>query len=351
MLSNAYQIVSHGEHLSLVGQWGDVVRRDRAEGGCWELTWHMELPPGFHHRALRRGSRVDLRMAGTPIFTGEMAEPDRSEGLFVARGLSRLAEGYLALKADGTTTSVPNTAIDQAIATGLPWKRPANISATAVTAGDTTEGVNYLHTLLDAHSDANGSRWGVDAHGIVYDRRDSAITSPRWYCTPGSAYLGISDEDYASHLIGRYRVSTTSYATTTVGNTATANRWGYRAVPVDLTARGVLSTAAAQEHLTNLLAKVGPRPGWANGIEVARNELTSAGGVAANFGTVRGGQKVRLFGVFDENLQPIPYIDFVIGELVHGVGADTIQLNPVGMAERSLSDVIASAANPSGYKG
>lgn len=329
----------NGTWLSMVSGWGELSWSHTADGGCKEASWRMDLPPTFSHPSLTRGKVVEIKGGSGNLWQGLLTEPDMNDDwTFTALGLSEIGKDYLCFASDGSTTSVPNTAVDQAIIRGLPWTRPATLTSTAFTTGDSTAAINYVGDLLDAWAPANGLRWGVNAQAQVYAATDP--TTPTYFATPGSARFGLADDDYASDLYIRYVTSGGGYATTSVADTVARTQFGRREYPVDATANGLMTVGQAQAIGNGLLAKGKARLGYTNGAEFTQYELTTPGGQPVSLETVKAQELVRMFGVLNEQGQPLAYVDWVIGETSYEAGSDTITLTPVGLVERTLGDVL-----------
>lgn len=330
-----------GTWLSTIGPWADLTWSTVADGGCGQASWNMQLPRGYTHPALRRGSVVQVKAGSMPLFRGVLAEPDDSEDGWSlhADGLYTLGDGFLCLDGSLNTTSVPNTAVDQAIARGLPWTRPTSISASAFAVSDTTAELNYLGDLLDAYAQSVSQRWGVDEFGALFLRTDP--TTPTWHMTPGSGEFGLADDDYASDIFLRYYNTTYQPATVRVNDATAASQFGTKEVAVDGSNYGAISAAQATANAQGLLARGVARLGWTNTVSPSRWQITTPGGTPAYLPLVKAGQMVRLHGVRNQQGQPLPYVDFVIGEATYNATDDSVTLAPVGMVARTLSDVLA----------
>jgi hypothetical protein len=253
-----YQVGPYGawSDLQINVRWGD------GAAGMYEAQWTMPLPPDYDHPLLRRGTAVEL-MAG-PYRVGSpliLAEPNRGTGLdepwqFTATGIGRDVEGdnsFYAFDGSGNTTTVPTTAVDQAIADG--WRiagRDGSVTSTSPTSLATSDGLNSVGALMTAAAQAAGKRWGVKNDNLLYFMSDP--TTPSYQVTPGTAALGVADDDYASTVKVRYLDSTTGqYLTRTATNAQTAATFGVRQFPVDITDRGAMSSTAAQNIADQIL--------------------------------------------------------------------------------------------------
>ena len=342
-----------GYWLHQIGAYSDLTIIDRWPGGNFEVSWTLELPVGYTHPALRRGASVQVLDGGLVVWSGLLSQPDRSTWECVATGLSREAESgssniaYMALDGSGNSTSIPDVAIDAAIARGLPWVRRDSFSATAYTDNaDNSEPLRSLGDLLDLVATEAGKRWAVWADGAVVLAADP--TTPTWHLTPGAADLGYADDEYASTILGRYlRKSDLTYQTVIITDADAEAARGHREFSVDLTSLGPITTAKATGIANGILAKGKSRLGWTNGIEAGAWDITTPGGVSADLTLINAGDMIRLHGIWDERLS-VPYLDVVIGERRYTVGEQTVQLTPVDYQARTLAsvveDVVAKAA-------
>ncbi|MGH3998427.1 MAG: hypothetical protein ACRDTJ_13295, partial [Pseudonocardiaceae bacterium] len=143
---------------------GEMVIEHRHPFGCWEAAWSMTLRPRQRLAGIVKGASVEVLLGSLPIWAGTLTEMNRGEGRFVASGSARLAEHAPAMNTSGMTTTVPDTAIDRAIALGwLDWTRPVSISSAAYAGTDsaTVDGsdrLNVVAALLDAYTAENSLR-------------------------------------------------------------------------------------------------------------------------------------------------------------------------------------------------
>lgn len=314
-----------------------------ADGGSGEAEWRMYAPATFRHPAIRRGQLVEIRAGSANVWRGVLSEPsyrDDAGWEMSAQGLASQGEGYLAFTSGGVTTSTPDVAIDAAIARGLPWTRSASLSNAAFVANaDTTDALNYLNDLLHVWAESASKRWGVDADGTVYAATDP--TTPSWHMTPGSGAFGLADDAYASHVYLRYYGSTYQLATATAGDATAASLYGRREYGIDGRDYGPLTPTQATAYAQGLLDNGKARLGWTDTLEPTRFQLTTPGGAPAYLPMVKAQQMVRLHGVTDEQGQPLPYVDFVIGSTNYDAASDALSIAPVGLVARNLSDVLA----------
>lgn len=301
-----------------------------ADEGCLSASWAFALSPRSQHQALRKGALVEVMCGPTPVFTGLLNEPDRTTWECHATGLSASLRRTLALATDGNSTRTLQFALEKAAIDGNPVLNLAPVTGTA--AGDVTGNPVTIGTLLDDYAEQTGQRWGVAADRVVYMRPDPTV--PTWLASPDAAAFGVTDEDVATRIFGRYDTGT-GYDTATVGAPGLDEA-------VDLTERGTLTLAAAQAILTGMLQRKGTTS-WVNGVTLNREQLTTMGGTPAFLAVVRGGQLLRAHGLASNVVSNAPWLDVVTGKTRYTAGDDSIYLEPVNTAPRNLADVIAAA--------
>lgn len=336
------QVRVDGVWAATIAGVGELKWSSTATGGSEQASWRMPLPDTFTHPALRTGALVEIREGSANVWSGALSEPNLSESGwdFTALGLSEEATGFLALDEDGNTTSIPDVAIDAAIARGLRWTRPVSLSSVAFAEADETDFINTLADLLDAWATSEGKRWGVDADGEVYAATDP--TTPTYYMTPGSTRIGLADDNYASDLFLRYRDSASTYATEHVSDPAATSLRRFEH-PVDLTTMGVITSGQAVAIGDGMLAKGKARYAVTDAVTPNQFQLTTPGGQPVQLSPVRAGVMVRSFGVINEQGVTLPHFDWVIGKTEYEAGAREIQLAPTELAARALGDVLSVA--------
>lgn len=332
--------------LNAVAPVGELVLTYRFPGGCWEASWTLGLRPGQVPPDLPRDARATITLGGVELFAGDVDEPDWSDGQMLAMGAVRSAETALCLNnSNNTTTTIPNTAIDQAVARGaLTFGRHENISAAAY--GDEAESaaLNTVTALLDAWAEENNTNWTVPANRGIITRPDP--TEPLWHIVPDAAELGVASETLAGRVIGLWQGTTGRLSRTAVGS-------GRPEVPVDLRPLSAITSTRATAILNSILAKTGPAAGsWANTIEVTREQIMTRGGVHPHLGEVAAsvaeGVMVRLLGhpdprTDDRTYAGRGYTDVIIEEASWNTSEGKLTLTPRGYADRDLASIIESA--------
>lgn len=348
-MSTDLQVRVDGRWLTTIAPWGDLEFSHNADGGCEAASWRIPVPRDYQHPALVRGKRVEVRFGANNVWQGRLSEPEQDdEGwTFHADGLrdaggSGVRRGFLALNGLGESTTYPDDAIDQAIARGLPWTRPVSLSAVPFIDAGSADDLMTVTDLLDRWSTSVSKRWGVDADGVVYAATDP--TTPLWHMTPGSGSFGYADEEYASDIYLRYYDTSFVLQTAHATDVLAGDTLGVSEAGIDGRDYGALDASKALGYAQGLLDKGRARLAWTNAVSPSRWQLTTPGGAPACLALVKAQQMVRLHGVRDVQGQPIPYVDFVIGRTRYTAVNDALAIEPVGLAPRSLADVLAVTA-------
>lgn len=330
------QISVGGRWLAGEGLYGDISMSTVWPGGSEELSWSMGSRP---LRKFRGRELVKAFYGPVCVWCGVLNEPDPSQDQQAARGLWRRGDDFEALDGSLNATTVPDTAIDQAISRGLEWTRPASISSSAVDY-DISQGPATLSVLLDAWATANSSRWWVNPAGEVLSKTDD--TSPIWQTYPLDTGLGYSLDTYASTLVGRYQTST-GYATSIRTDTQAETDHGHQEQLVDLTPRGVLTATKANNTLDSLLSLGKAIPAYTSGVEASYGEILNRGGTPIALELIYAGPLVRVHGGVDlaQRKNSALYLDVQAGRTQLSEGVITI--SPMQFTGDNLADQLTAA--------
>lgn len=339
-----------GVWLRSIGPHSPVAYSHVWPHGSELASWTMV--PGTKHPALSARALVEVFDGGIRVWRGFLNEPGTS-GEFTASGDYLRLSGILALDGAGTSASnTPDTAFDSAATRGafteagvVRLTRPASLSTASW--GTASEPMDLLQ-LIDEALAGLGLRWYVDADGAV--RTASDPTTPKYYVPQAAAGYGLAlaDDAYFSHLVGYY-VSALDVNGNDVISVrppiGATTRWGRKEGVVDLTAMRVISAATADTQVTNRLALVGPRMGFAESLNLGYGQLTTPGGTPVALTMPRAGEMVRLVGVADQTWPTgdKPYTDIVIGRSSYREGDATVQLDPVNLALRDFASIMKVA--------
>jgi hypothetical protein len=342
-----------GRPMQSMGLWGDLHITDRWPYGCWEMTWGVVLKRYQRIPWLVPGARVEARVASGLRWVGTLGQPDWDSGQMTAFGLARQAESAVCLDSALKTTSVPDTAIDQAIARqAVSWIRRTSLSSTALAVNGVPVTVSYLTALLDAWAKSTGGKWAVNPLGEVYAAADPTV--PSLSIRPGAGELGLSDVNLAGRIFGAYQDLTGAYVTTSVGS-------GVPEAAVDLLSYGPITAATALGVLGGIQTKIQPKATWSNGLTVAADQVSSMGGQNLGLEQVVAGKMARLLGVRDQrgvlvsqsgmsysDVNPSPvgiaaYTDIVMAQTEWDVTGGTVAVAPANMDDETLSGAVEDA--------
>lgn len=340
------QLKVDGQWLAAYGAWGGLAYSHAWPGGCKDASWKMTATFGSRLPILRRGASVQVLWGGWCVWSGYLSEPEWNgdQVSLTANGLFRRGEQWKAFvdAAGSATTDNPTTAITNA--TGIGWTVGAGIPNSNLATG-TSDPVNTISALLDAHAEVLGQRWQVDAFSVATMSADP--TTPSYLIRAGAGDLGIAEDNYASHVVVRHLTNTGTYRSAiyptplrggTVG--AYEARYGHREVTFDVVDKGPMADAAADSLAQQVYTRSLQRPGWTNGLLLGHGEILTPGWKPVNTAAVKANAVARLLGVPDE-VALTSYTDFVIGETQFEENqADQVTVNPVGLVSRSPEDVL-----------
>lgn len=319
--------------------WGELVPTWRWGLGAFEATWSMGLKPGNRPAALVTDAVVEIFVGAWCCWRGYLADPNWSEGQFVATGIARQAEQTYALDGSGLTTVIPDVAINAAIARGVVDWTGGSVSNVAHvdTPDGQTDQLNTLASLLDSVADEAGQRWWVDNQGRVGMSPDPTV--PDFHILPGTAELGVSTELLAGSLLGRWQDAAGNYSTARVGTARPE-------VAVDLTPLGAIDATRAQSVLEGIYAKTGARPGWTNGYTFTAEQVVTPGDIHPDLAlvgeAVGRGSMHRLLGERDPRSNAWS-TDVVLAEAVWNCDDATMTCKPVDTAARDLASIFEEA--------
>lgn len=333
------QITISGRWLTLEALPGDIEMSTIWPGGSEELSWTVGSQTA---RRYTGGEPVLGYYGGVPFFNGTLVEPDPSQDNLTAQGLWHLGDYFSAFAAGSPSpaTTIPDTAIDQAISRGLDWTRPASISSAAATV-DISQGPVTVGQLLDMYCDNTALRWGVDPYGQVFTTADP--TTPSFQTLPLDGGLGYSLDNYASDLYGRFVNAAGVFGTAARSDANARLLHGQVEAVVDLTSRGPLTSTSAGTILANLLALGRSNPSWTADIEFTYGEILTMGGTAAALETVAAGDLLRVHGGFELAMRQngAMYIDVMIGQT--NLANGTLTVKPFQRATRTYQDFVTES--------
>ena len=320
--------------LVVAAEWPDT-----GIGGPTSATFTINLPPANRPSWLIKDTPADVRLGGTFLLAGKIAEPDWGQdsepSTITITGAAREGENTVALDGTGKTTSTADTALDAAISRGaLTWTRPASISTTPLTDGDQTNTPNMLLELLAQAARQTGGRYYVDPYRRILAGTDP--TTPTYLLQPGSGELPWTTQEQATRIIGGWFDTGGVPHATAVGSGANEQKV--------ILPRNVTNSTTATSILTNLLAAA-TAGGWTGGLTIAAEQIIGRPHLADVLAAVGRGCMFRLLGQRDPRTDRVPvgYVDFVCERAEWHVADGTIILTPRGMVARDWAALLADA--------
>jgi hypothetical protein len=272
------------------------------------------------------------------LYSPALAEPDWSDGnvgTVTITAASQEGGSTACLTGAGLTSSTPDPVIDAAIARGsLTWSRPASISTTPLTDGDTTRSLNSVSEMLGAYANQSAARLYVDGYRRLLKGADP--TQPEFFIIHG-AELSWTTDRQADAVIGGWHNSAGAPQITTVGSGPVERL-------VSLDNLGPLDSTRATAVLTSILSK-SSSGGWSNGLTLSAGQFLGSPSLAEIGARVGRGLMVRLNGQRDPrpDRPPVGYIDFIVERAEWHVADGTITLTPRGMVASDFASILATA--------
>jgi hypothetical protein len=262
--------------------------------------------------------------------------------VFSVEGYHRESEGVVATTADGRPTTKTNVGVDQGIARGvLSWTRVDDFSSLGWAPDgdyDTDDPEMLLiDEMLDSRTAEIDKEWMVDAQRrlIQYD----PSTTVDWIVPPGIVAMGTATDERIDRVFLTYRDSDDNDHRRLVSYPATTPISGVEArAAVDR--KHPITQAKADSYAETIYKRVnGGKDGWTNGVTLSPGQLLTPGGQYANPSHVRGNHKVRLLGIPDPRDGVAGDTTFHIDTVAWDVTAQSLQLNPIGLADRSFESI------------
>lgn len=328
-------------------------------GGDTACQFTLGIPADANPIGLTFGTRLTVMDGPIPVWAGLLADAQRGvPWQIAATGLSAYADHYVALDGSGNASTDAQTAVNAAIARGLPW---TNLGTLTTPSGVTFQG-SMLGDLLDAVATANGQYWQVDQNGQV--SMAPAPTVPSWLMVASNTLGDRTIDQYATDEYVRYTTQAfgsngmlvqgpPSVVAAPNNPASTAPRpYGRWERLDDITSAGPLTAAAAQTYGNGQLALQQPRATFSGTLTVQPGDLRTLGGQPVRLTTVRAGQMIRILGV-----QPDPAtaelvfslsVQIVLGTWTYNADTNTAQCSALGAPARPTLAVPTSPPTATG---
>lgn len=309
-----------------------------------QATWAMPLRHGERPSCLvGRGIPVQVNDGPLGVWAGGLASPDWDTGTFSAIGLARQAESAACLTSAGTITSVPNTAINAAIARGVvSWIRAADFGSAPIAgaAGDASTSdpdPGSLSNLLDLWAQENSKQWRVSDDGRLFQALDTEAT-PTWLVLPGAAELGVADDDLVDRVVLRYVDAATNLYRTAFWPSSTPVGGVERRASV--VQRGPMDSGRAINIAKGIYnAAQAGRTQWTNSLDLVADQIITLGGQRPRLSAIRPGHTITLLGLPDPRTGA-PSTSVVLDEVTWRPAEARVQLKPVGKVARTYDEIL-----------
>lgn len=310
-------------------------------GGDISFSAALNAQPNLVHHGLTAGRRVTILGGCAVRWQGVLDEPRRGNPWQLSgTGLAALAKQYGSVGNTAVGSAIAlNTIVDNAIARGLPWTRPAALpSAGASTAsGQTVDGA------FAEVSKANGQFWSLSVLGAV--TMAAPPTTPMYLLATTQA-LNPTMVGYATQVVVAFNNSSgPNIDQRTVTDATAIAAFGKREALLDLTGNGTMSATAATAYGTTWLTQNKPQLRYTNPILVQPKQLTVPGGGPVDLMTVRAGCLVTVTDVdpTHENQLAAGPLSFLVGQTDYDADAHTLTLTPLGVQGTDFVSVLYGA--------
>lgn len=322
---------------------GGLRWRHGADGGCLEASWTTSRrASALGSPVLVRGALVEIFDGQVCVWSGLLSEPGEDAGECYATGLLSAASRFMSEDSGGLTDDV-DSALTWLSTNGLPFTYLGDAPANLVP----SEQPQKLSAAIGIHATANSVRATVRPDRLLRWETDPTVQSLT--VLPGVGVLGRADEDFATQVRVRYISSVSGtppvadgYSVETVTDTAAENLYGRSTLYIDITDRGLLTATEAGWIAQGILDKYGARLAFNGSITLTGQQLRGAGNQRLSLASVQAGRMVRFLGVRTPSALTLSAFDVVIGTTDYTDGSGQITLSPLGLAPRTLADVIAS---------
>lgn len=317
------------------------LRFSTSVNGDLAATWQMHLNSRTDHRALAPGRTVRIPIGATRAWQGILGNPRRGDVWeFTATGWQALGQNYGSIAPTNGNALELDDVVDDAIGRGLPWTRPAALPT--VPNGSEPSGYTRVVDVLNAVCDAKGKVWTVDRDGqlTAADRPSTVAYLLQANDTAG----GRTVRGFVTDVHVTY-IDWNSYAQTTILRSVTSRPYGRFEDVLDLTDKGPISAAHAQDHGDNWLAKRGPRLRFTSAFSITPGQLLSPGGVPVDLATVQASDGTVRVMLTDPDSAAgelaLGPVEVPVGETEYDVDSDTLTLTPLDHTPTGLQTVFS----------
>lgn len=330
------------ETIATVGDLEDsTIWRSGGYSGDYEASLTWAAPADFAAPWFHAGATVEITDDGARVWSGFLGDPQQGDTWsLTAFGWGAEAANYVSDSASGTNL---NANVDAATANGAGFERYTNNLGTGVPVGDAV----MLDEVLNVGAKIHGKVWWVSCGEISLQ---SEATDIDWIMAPDSTYLGTTDEEMVTRLVGRYVSAVdgdgnpTAYADVDDEDTAAAAKFRPHERVLDLTPLGLITAGQAGDYTADRFAQVGARAGYTNGFTMSELNSTDVRSIPNPMG-VQAGHRVQLSGLTDMRTG-VTYLAAVVvtlGKVRHRRKERISLCEPLGLVARDFQGALAAA--------
>ena len=302
-------------------------------GGPTAASFTFQGSSQINHPALQMGRIIHAYSGSALVWKGRLNSPQKGTPWnLTAVGVAAMAKDHV----NGNLTTL-NTQVDAAIANGLPWTRPNDLSAFNPTPplGQTSP-LSTTATLDDLLGQcvSQGDYWTVTPQGV--------LTMAGTPVFAGSYLLYITDwpaqtqGDFATVVYGLY----TGGQVTVTATAAQIAKFGRIETTFDTgTNSSGAATTAAQAKLAELLT-----PAWSQQFTATRGQLLTTGGIPVDLATVRANISTRICALQTGDSYGVTNVDIPMGQVDYDDDSGTLLLTPSTSELDNFSNVLVDGS-------
>lgn len=327
-------------------------------GGCDQMSATLQVPARFRTDALNPGRIVQVIRGASVVWDGKLDEPlPSADGWSItAHGSGTFGADFMATYSGawpGTTSQVPDKAVNDAIGRGLRWVNPGVNGVSGIYLGQPVDpGAQSVTDLLNLVCSKGGLTWYVSCRprGNVLSVFPLPTTVNR---------LLVSDSPVPRTLGGDVNTIWLRYEINEDTNTGTPATYGLTSatLPDSITAHGRMETyddlssvglqsAGSAQLVGNQILKRYNRASFGGPFTVRYGQLLTTGGTPVDLGSEEAGGVCRVlltdYGYGGE-VSAAP-VQFIVGAYEYDDQAQIATVTPFQSLNLSLSGLIGVAA-------
>jgi hypothetical protein len=329
--------------LGTIGHFTQLTYSYTLPGGPDQLSGTLMLPGAGRSKAIDAGRQVQAYRGGLKVWDGKLDESAPTAGgwQIQAHGAGTFGADFMAEWHGGSFTS--DEPVNNAITRGLRWVNPGIGSGSNVYLLQPSNSASVSITdHMNNITGPAGSTWYVGRNNVL------TVSIPAWN-TPNRILVATvpatrSLYGYPTVMYARYQSGTSTFATTSVTNTANATRHGNQEYFIDLSAAGTQTAGAVQATLTSILAKY-VAASYGDTFTIRHGQLLTMGGAPVDLASEQAGFCAQLVfgaGGYGGEIVPALPVCFTCGTWSYD---DTTQTGTAGAYQNVKFDLNTLLAN------